>query len=374
MNDRQRYLDTILFGKPDKVPFAPGGPRESTLARWHKEGLPEGVDWHAYLRQQLGIEPVTPGGPSPWIKHTMIPEFEEKVIEEREESLVVQDWKGNICEISKRFDVTYLRYARDFVTRSWIKCPVESRADWEQMKLRYDPDDPSRVPVNLEDLGSLAEGRHWVNRLGVHGPFWQLREWLGFENLCVMFLDDPDLVRDMIRFWADYVSKLLLKILPHVAVDCFHISEDMAYKQKAMISPEMTREFLGPCYAQWRDILRQYNVPVYDVDSDGFIGELIPVWIEFGINACDPMEVAAGNDIVELRREFGRNIAFSGGVDKRAMAKGGAVIRAEIDRIRPVVESGGYIPSCDHAIPHDVGWQEMLQYCGLLAEITGWRT
>lgn len=374
MTDRQRYLETMLFGKPDRVPFAPGGPRESTLANWHKQGLPEGVDWHAYMREQIGIEPADSGGPGVWIKHTMIPEFDEKIIEEREDTLIVQDWKGNICEISKRFDASYLRGARDFVTRKWIKCPVESREDWERMKQRYDPDDPSRVPADLPELGRQLADRTWVVAVrGIHGPFWQLREWLGFERLCMMFLDDPALIRDMVSFWTDYISKLLLKVLPHVSIDCFHISEDMAYKTKSMISPEMARKYLGPCYAQWNDIIRAHGAPIFDIDSDGFIGELIPVWIEFGVNACDPIEVAAGNDINEFRRLFGRKMAYSGGVDKRAMAKGGQAIRDEIARIEPVVRDGGYIPGCDHGIPSDVSWPCMLEYCDLLARITGWK-
>ena len=373
MTDRQRYLETMLFGKPDRVPFSPGGPRESTMKKWREQGLPEGVDWHVYMREQISIEPASPGGPGVWIKHTMIPEFEEKLIEEREDSLIVQDWKGNVCEISNRFDVTYLRSARDFVTRKWIKCPVENWADWEQMKTRYDADDPSRVPANIEELGKQIADRTWMVGVGVHGPFWQLREWLGFENLCMLFLDDPALVRDMIAFWTDYVSRLLMKVLPYVNVDCVNISEDMAYKQKAMISPEMTREFLGPCYRQWNEIIRSHGCPIFDVDSDGFIGELIPVWIEHGVNSCCPMEVAAGNDIREFRKTFGRKMAFSGGVDKRAMAKGGQVIRDEIARIEPVVKDGGYIPGCDHGVPPDVGWNEFVDYCDLLARVTGWK-
>lgn len=75
----------------------------------------------------------------------MNPEFEEKVLEVKEGSLIVQDWKGNICEISKAYDVTYLRWAKDFVTRRWIRCPVESWSDWEAMKSRYRADDPTRL-------------------------------------------------------------------------------------------------------------------------------------------------------------------------------------------------------------------------------------
>ena len=43
MNARERFLKTLLFDQPDKVPLEPGNGRESTRARWHREGLPETV-------------------------------------------------------------------------------------------------------------------------------------------------------------------------------------------------------------------------------------------------------------------------------------------------------------------------------------------
>ena len=57
MNARERFVETLTFGRPDRVPFSPGGPRESTLAAWHTQGLPQGVDWHAHLLATLGIRP-----------------------------------------------------------------------------------------------------------------------------------------------------------------------------------------------------------------------------------------------------------------------------------------------------------------------------
>jgi uroporphyrinogen decarboxylase len=151
-----------------------------------------------------------------------------------------------------------------------------------------------------------------------------------------------------------------------------HLSEDMAYKNFSMISPAMVREYLLPTYRQWGEVVRSAGVPLYGMDSDGFIGELIPIWIEAGINVCDPMEVAAGNDLAEFRRQFGRKMAYMGGVDKRAMARGGAVIEAEIRRLEPIIRGGGYIPSCDHGVPADVAWPDYLRYVELLARSTGW--
>ena len=56
MNERERFSETLLFGKPDKVPFMPGGPRESTLARWNAEGLPKGKDYFDAVVDELGIK------------------------------------------------------------------------------------------------------------------------------------------------------------------------------------------------------------------------------------------------------------------------------------------------------------------------------
>ena len=87
---------------------------------------------------------------------------------------------------------------------------------------------------------------------------------------------------------------------------------------------------------------------------------------------CDPIEVAAGNDIVTFRSEFGQRIAFRQGVDKRCIAKGGRDIELELERLAPVVEEGGFIPGCDHGVPDDISWNNFVHYARLLAELTGW--
>ena len=373
MTPRERYLAALTFGNPDKIPFSPGGGRESTRARWHTEGLPEGKNPTAHLMEVLGIEP-EPARPNPalGVRFIMIPQFEEKVLERKEGHLIVQDWKGNICEISDEFDVSYLRSAKDFCTRRWIRCPVEGRDDWEQMKQRYRLDTPGRFPDDLEQRCARLRERDAHFGISFPGPFWQMREWCGFEGLCMMMIENPALVADMAKFWEDFIAALLERIFARVVPDEVHYSEDMAFKAKSMISPAMAREFCKPRWDRWTKMAEEAGVPIRAIDSDGFIGELIPIWIESGVNACDPIEVAAHNDINEFRARFGRQMGYRGGVDKRAMAKGGQVLRDELKRIEPVVKDGGYIPSCDHGIPSDVSWPNFVDYARLLAKMTGW--
>jgi len=364
----------MLFQRCDKVPLNPGWGRQSTLEAWHAQGLPRHVqDYGEYAYRLVGGKDDWPrGGEGFPVNERMIPQFEEKIIEQRAGTRIVQDWKGNICEIANGFTPEHLRTAIDFCTRRWIRCPVETRSDWPDMRRRYDPEAAGRLPENAEELGRRLAGRDWPLGINFSGPFWQLREWLGFENLCTMFYDDPDFLREMIAFWDGYIARLLGRVFKYFIPDIVQISEDMAYKNFSMISPAMVREFILPTYKRWGEIIRGAGVPVYSVDSDGFIGEPIPIWIEAGINACEPVEVAAGNDIAAYRKTFGRSMAFRGGVDKRAMAKGGLIIECEIARIQPVVRSSGCIPSCDHAIPSDVSWPDFVLYVKLLAHSTGW--
>ncbi len=374
MNERERYLATLRFERPDKVPFTPGGGRKSTRKAWHAQGLPPDVtDYVRYAAEQIGVRlPPPVQRVSIDVNFRMMPEFEEKVIEDLGETWIVQDWKGNVCEISKEFDTTYLRDPIDFVTRKWIRCPVENRDDWEAMKRRYEVDTPGRFPEDFAERAEALRDRTYPAGLIFHGPFWQLREWLGFENLCMLFLDDPALTHEMVDFWEDFVVRLLERIYDRHVPDYILICEDMAYKAKPMIGPDMCREFLLKCWRRWGDLSREVGVPIYEVDSDGYIGDLIPVWQEAGITCNSPLEVAAGNDLPAYRAQYGQTMAYRGGVDKRAMAAGGDVLRAEIDRLRPVIDAGGYIPSCDHGIPADVSWPNFVEYCRLLAQATGW--
>ena len=375
MTDRERFRQALLFGAPDRVPLQPGHPRESTLAAWHQQGLPTGVDWYDHLMDLLSVhrEPAQPQIDL-GVSFKMIPTFEEKVLEHRDGHYIVQDWMGAITEISDEYDYTYIRTAKDFVTRKWHRFPVQNRRDWEEkIKWRYDPHHSQRFPSDFEDRCHRVQDRGYVLRLVVNGPFWQLREWCGFEGLCMLMVDDPKFVQEMVDFWSDFVLQTLAPILERVEIDYCQVGEDMAYKLHSMISPAMTRRFLLPTWQKWVRTLKASGCPIVCIDSDGYMAELLPLWLEAGFNCCFPVEVAAGNDIVAYRRQYGRQMAYIGGIDKRALAAGGKEMRAEVTRVvPPLLEEGGFIPGCDHGVPADISWPNYVEYTRLLAELTGW--
>ena len=375
MNERERHNAALCFGNPDRFPLEPGYPRESTLAAWRGQGLPAGVHWRDHLMETLGID-CPPRGErlDLGVTFKLLPPFEERVLEHREGHYIVQDWMGAITEISDQYDYTYIRSAKDFVTRRWHRFPVEQRADWEErIRWRYDPRHPERFPADFEARCAALRSRTYPLTLEFPGPFWQLREWVGFEKLCLLMVEEPDFVGEMIAFWAGFVSEVLAAVLAKVTPDVVQVSEDMAYKLHSMISPAMVRRYLMPAWSGWAAAVKAAGVPVVLVDSDGYVGELLPLFVEAGFNCTFPVEVAAGNDIVAYRRAYGRQMAYRGGIDKRALAAGGAVMRDEVMRVvPPLLEEGGFIPGCDHGVPPDISWPNFVAYTRLLAQLTGW--
>ncbi len=375
MNERERYRNTLLFKKVDKVPFFPGHPRESTLKRWREEGLPENTNWFDFICEKIGIKIEKREKPRVNINVDFgpIPPFEEKIIEKKGSHLIVQTKKGEIVEIDERYDFSYLRGAKDFVTRKWHKFPVENENDWIDMKKRYNPLTPERIDPEIDKKADILKERDWVLEISLPGPFWQLRDWCGFENLCILMAENEEFVVDMVNFWKDFVKEILKKIVFKIEFDYVIINEDMAYKEKSMISPFMIRKFLMDCWSQWAGLLKESGCEIIICDSDGYIGEIIPIWIESGINCTIPVEIAAGNDLIEYRKKFGKNMAYIGGIDKRKIAKGGSILKEEMDRIIPfLLKDGGYIPSCDHAVPPDISLKNFIEYCEYLAKLTNW--
>ncbi|MCL5073531.1 MAG: hypothetical protein M1308_21950, partial [Actinobacteria bacterium] len=200
------------------------------------------------------------------------------------------------------------------------------------------------------------------------GFFGVLRQLMGLELLSLMFYDDHDFIKDILKFYTNYVIKIWEYILERVKVDVVFIWEDMAYRKTSLISPDMFREFLLPCYKKITYFLRGYNIKNIFVDSDGNITDLIPLWIEGGVTGLFPMEVNSGMDVVTVRKNF-PDLIIAGGINKLSLAKDKNNIDFELEKAKYVLEKGKYIPFIDHAIPYDISWENFKYYRNKLNEL-----
>lgn len=341
MNKRQQFLDIMSFREGAGIFLWGMRIRKATIARWKTEGLPDNVDPLEYVGVDALLDFDIATGPVPW--------FTPKVLEETDEYKI---WIDDLGATRKDF-----KNNREpgFVTRSWLAFPVAGRQDFLEMARRFDADSPFRYKHVTPDLVAAVRGST-VPVCGVgEGPFWTIRDWMGFEETCIAFIERPGLIREMAEFYADFIAKVIRKTYAQTAPDWFILSEDMAFKGRPMISPGMTRDFLGPVYRAVVDALCDAGVEHIFVDCDGDCTELIDVWLDAGITGIYPIEIAAGMDPVALRKRYAGVLGMVGGIDKRAIARGPEAIRAEVRPKVPFLASrGGYAPGVDHAAPPDI--------------------
>jgi uroporphyrinogen decarboxylase len=185
---------------------------------------------------------------------------------------------------------------------------------------------------------------------------------LGDEQVLYAFNDHPAMVHDMMETATEFSITMVQKALKEAPVTVVQLWEDMCYRTGSLISPSMFREFMLPRYKRITEVIRGLGTDIIFVDSDGKVDELIPLWLEAGINGVFPMEQAAGNDIHAYRRKYGKNLLMTGGIDKRALARDQAAIDRELELKIPLAAQGGYIPTLDHSIPPDVSYENFLYY------------
>jgi uroporphyrinogen decarboxylase len=75
-----------------------------------------------------------------------------------------------------------------------------------------------------------------------------------------------------------------------------------------------------------------------------------------------PLEVAAGVDPYAWRREFGKKLLLRGGIAKAPLVQGGAAIDKELERVKPLLAQGGFIPHLDHLVPPDISFAHYMSY------------
>jgi uroporphyrinogen decarboxylase len=356
-----RYYRTFTYQSIDRLPDIEFGYWPQTIRRWLREGMK--IDLTPEERNQmflgklddfLGFDKLPHDGMG--INMDLNPCFEEKVIERREHSVVSLDSTGCLAE----------RFLNDVEQSSiphFIKFAVETPDDWKNLKERLRVDDPVRniKPETIDRVRkAAAEGK--MISCWCPGPYGWLRKYMGFENLSLAFYEYPDMIHDMVEHVIEMSLYQLRQLPADVPVDHSGWWEDMACKNGPFVGPRMFRDFLQPCYHAIGRELRKHGCDIGRVDCDGNPHDIVANWLEEGVNIMFPLEVAAGVDPFAWRREFGMELRMRGAIAKAPLVAGGQAIDRELDRIRPLMEQGGYIPHLDHLVPPDISYRNYQEY------------
>jgi uroporphyrinogen decarboxylase len=360
-NITDRYYRTLAYLDTDRVPDIEFGYWPQTVRRWIKEGLdfqPTAAERTAMfigrLDQQLGFDSLQWAGLN--LRTGMLPPFEEQVIEKRPKSTIVRDANGVLAE-------RFMDDGEECSIPHFIKFPVEGPPDWKKLKERYGLDHPGRqIPQSEIEAAQASAADGKVITMGITGPYGQLRDWMGFENVSVAFYDYPDMIHEMLEHMAELIVAQIRRLPSDFVIDYSTWWEDMASKNGPFVSPSMFREFLQPFYRTVMTELRKHGGDLALVDCDGDPSDLVPIWLEEGVNVMFPAEVAAGVDPYQWRRRHGKELRIRGGIAKAPLVEGGSAIDRELERMRPLLDQGGYIPHLDHLVPPNISYKNYCYY------------
>jgi len=371
LNDRERFLATMSFGQPDRIPYWECAFWGETFARWEAEGMPASAlhpngpgsgPTEDSLRSYFGFDRSS----GVYFRGTMpvnlgyIPGFEYKLISDENDVITEQGGDGVISRWSRKGNST----------RQFIRFPVQNREDFLEIKKRLDPSTPGRVGAGLKESVLKLQSDGAPTCLQVGGYYGFARSLMGMEGLSIAFYDQPELVEEIFEYRTEYVSQIIEKALQEVRPDFAEFWEDMSYKSGSLVSPVLYRKLALKHYRHITDLLRRYGVDIVLLDSDGNVDELIPIWLDGGITCIWPLEVASDMDPVAVRKKYGKSLGLIGAIDKRAMAKGKKAIEEEVmSKVPFLVETGGFIPTCDHAVPQDVSLENYQYYIDLIHKI-----
>jgi hypothetical protein len=250
-------------------------------------------------------------------------------------------------------------------TQHHVEGIVAGMDDYRRLKPRFYPDH-SRAIESMRPWGERQKRGEAVVWATLEGFFWFPRTLMDIEKLSYAYYDEPELVHaingDLLEFNLGLVRRMAAVCPPTFMT----LAEDMSYNLGPMISQAVFEEFCAPYYRRLMEVLNEHRI-ILIVDTDGDVTRLVPWLNAVSVAGVLPIERQAGVDGMALRRQF-PGLRMVGHYDKMVMNRGEEAMRAEFERIRPLMRSGGFIPSVDHQTPPGVSLEQYRVYLRLLAE------
>ena len=175
----------------------------------------------------------------------------------------------------------------------------------------------------------------------------------GIERFLLEMATAPDVAEYIMDRVTDFYYGYFERLFAEVGdlIDIFRLADDIGAQNNLLISPKMLRRFVAPRVAKCAALAHRYDIKVL-FHTDGNIRPAIPQMIEWGIDVLDPVQPEVPDmDAVELKREFGDRLSFSGGVSAQEVLPFGdvAAVEAEVKRVIDALgPGGGYILSPGH--------------------------
>ena len=271
-------------------------------------------------------------------------DFEPKVIEENEDTVVMLDGNG----------ATLRRHKFHDTTPEHVGFTVTDREGWESITKPLLTPDPRRI--NFDAYRAVKQRCAKANRFfcwsGIN-VFECMHPVCGHENMLVGMALDPAWIEDMANTYAELNIHLMETLFAQEGKpDGIWFYEDMGFKERPFMSPAMYEELILPAHKKTIDYAKSLGLPVI-MHSCGCVEKLIPGILEAGVDCLQVIEVKAGMDLLKLYKLYGDRLSFMGGMDVRKLYTNDiAQVEEElVSKIPTVMQGFGYALHSDHSIP-----------------------
>jgi uroporphyrinogen decarboxylase len=231
-----------------------------------------------------------------------------------------------------------------------------------------DPDDPGRVRGLRERAQALHDGSDYAVVLSLPVAIVHLGQYLrGFDQYLIDLITDAPFAEQLMDRALEVYLGILDRALEAAGpyIDAVTFSDDVAFQDRLMVRPDIYRRLIKPRHKLIIDCIKHKTGAAVLYHCCGAVSSLIPDFIEIGVDALNPVQVSAKDmgDTARLKREFGADICFWGGIDTQHILPYGTpaeVRRETLRRIDDLADGGGYIVASVHDIQEDVPPENIL--------------
>jgi len=182
--------------------------------------------------------------------------------------------------------------------------------------------------------------------------YWRLR---GMEGAMMDMAGDPELAETMLGRCGQFAVRLSEAACQRFPLDWLWTGDDVASQRSLMMSPNTWRQQIKPHLAAASAVGKAQGLPVA-YHCCGALRPIIPDLIEIGLDVLNPIQcLCPGMEPLELKREFGQQLSFMGGVDTQELLPHGTAedVRRATQRLIDGMTSdgGGFILAASHTIP-----------------------
>ncbi|MBU0560556.1 MAG: nucleoside 2-deoxyribosyltransferase [Bacteroidetes bacterium] len=326
--DIEHFVKTLRLQKPEYIPIAELGVhpkiKEKLLGR-PIIVLKDDVDfWHKAGYDYIKLQPKVDFNPA------KIGQSDKAVFQE--DGRMDFKWASEGEGIIKSFD--------DFEKYTFPKVSDFDYSNFEKVK--------KMLPEGMGVIGQYGD------------IFTMTWEMMGFEGFSFALFENPELVKALNEKLGNLVISMFEYFAQSDVVDAIWFSDDIAYTNGLMMSPEVFDEYFFPWLKKIGELAKKSNKPLI-YHTDGILYDVFDRIIDCGVNAIHPIEPKS-MEIAEVKKKYGDKLCLIGHVDVDLLSRGTIEeIKAKVrENIESVGMNGGYCAGSGNSIPEYVKFENYL--------------